>query len=180
MPKDLEIPLDLDEATRKKIRDSYSDGINSYVRGWSDEAVDRLRNRVEEQVAQGFRADRMADILKAEYGVTESRAKLIARQETGTLVAKYRQTRYEAVGIKKYIWSTSLDERVRPDHRVLNCRIFSFDDPPITDRATGRRNNPGEDFRCFPGDSKVDLAYGIEKCFRRWYTGESTTIILNS
>ena len=64
------------------------------------------------------------------------------------MVSKYRQIRYEDVGIRRYMWSTSGDVRVRHDHKELNGKIFYFDNPPITDKATGARNNPGEDFGC--------------------------------
>ena len=64
------------------------------------------------------------------------------------MVSKYRQIRYEEVGIDNYIWSTSHDSRVRHDHRELQGKVFSFSNPPITDKATGARNNPGEDFGC--------------------------------
>jgi len=73
---------------------------------------------------------------------------MIARQETSLFVSKYREERYTGAGITEYIWSTSKDQRVRPDHAALDHQVFSWDSPPVTDRATGKRNNPGADFGC--------------------------------
>lgn len=147
-PKSIEIPLELDDYARNRITEDYTDNINTFVDNWSSEAVERLRLKVEEQTVQGFRADKMAAIIQSEYGITKKRAKFIARQETSLLVSKYRQVRYEQAGINQYRWSTSQDERVRKDHRDLNNRIFSWDSPPIVDKATGRKAHPGEDFMC--------------------------------
>ncbi|GAG93926.1 unnamed protein product, partial [marine sediment metagenome] len=63
-------------------------------------------------------------------------------------VSEYKQQRYLDIGITKYEWSTSNDERVRDDHKQLDGKIFSFKTPPVVDRRTGRRANPAEDFGC--------------------------------
>ena len=63
------------------------------------------------------------------------------------LTSKFKQAKYQQAGISKYKWSIS-NVRTRPDHRALNGKIFSFDDPPITNQETGDKNNPGEDFGC--------------------------------
>jgi SPP1 gp7 family putative phage head morphogenesis protein len=63
------------------------------------------------------------------------------------LTSKFKQVKYESVGVSKYKWSIS-NVRTRPDHKALNGKVFSFDDPPISNTSTGARNNPGEDFGC--------------------------------
>lgn len=147
-PKDLEIPMGMSEAQKNKVTEDYSENLNLSISGWSDTAVMRLREKVEAHVAEGFRADKLQETIMSEYAITKSKAKFIARQETSLLVSKYRQTRYEDAGINKYRWSTSHDERVRDDHKILDGRMFSFDQPPIIDRASGMRGNPGEGYRC--------------------------------
>ena len=147
-PEDLEIPVDMNETQEEKIHTDYTTNVHLSIKNLSDEAIERLRYRVQDEVGQGTRADKLKNILFAEYGVISNRAKFIARQETSLFVAKYRQVRYEDAGVNQYQWSTSNDERVREDHKDLNGRIFSWDQPPITDKRTGARNNPGEDFGC--------------------------------
>ena len=55
--------------------------------------------------------------------------------------------RYTNAGVKEYIWSTSNDQRVRPDHKELNGKTFSWGEAVI-DRTTGQKGNPGEAFGC--------------------------------
>ena len=50
-------------------------------------------------------------------------------------------------GHTRYIWQTAGDQRVRDTHRVLNGKIFDFNNPPIIDEL-GNRGNPGEDYQC--------------------------------
>lgn len=99
---------------------------------------------------------RPIDSLKRELfargDVSESRAELIARDQTLKTNAAINGARQESAGITKYVWSTSLDERVRgnpdgawpdaePSHYDLEGKIFSWDDPP-------EPGHPGEDYQC--------------------------------
>lgn len=147
-PADLEIPVEMNDASREKIKADYISNIDLKIKGWGADAIERVRDRVILEVGAGTRAEKLKDVLFSEFGVTESRVKFIARQETSLFVSKFRQTRYEDAGIDQYRWSTSNDERVRDDHKDLNNRVFSWDNPPIVDKRTGRKANPGEDFGC--------------------------------
>ena len=78
-------------------------------------------------------------------GVTERRAKLIARDQTSKLTGILNQTRQEAIGIDEYIWRTAKDERVagsptqpiknpnnpyHGDHYHREGKRFRWDSPP--------------------------------------------------
>lgn len=139
---------DFTDATRAQLTEALTTNTELGIRGWAAERIPQLRRRVEENVFKGMRTDKLARIIEAEFGVGKRKAEFLADQETGLLMAKYRQGRYQDVGVQEYIWQTSNDIRVRPDHAALNGRRFNFNAPPITDKATGRRNNPGEDYRC--------------------------------
>lgn len=138
----------LSTPVKKAIEQDYTTNLDKYIKEWQDEAIIRLRQRIEANTMEGFRSDRMVESIMAEDGVSRRKAEFLARQETSLLVSKYRQASYQEVGLNEYEWSTSHDARVRHDHRELNGRIFRFDNPPITDQATGARNNPGEDYNC--------------------------------
>jgi SPP1 gp7 family putative phage head morphogenesis protein len=148
MPKNLSVPMDMTPSMKDAIAEDYTHNLNLYIADWYDQEIIKLRGRVEEAVSEGYRADHLRDVLQAEYGVAERKAKFLARQETSLLVSKYRETRYKEANLSRYKWSTSHDIRVRHDHAELNGKIFSWDNPPITDQHTGARNNPGEDFNC--------------------------------
>lgn len=145
-PTDIEIPLE--PHLKLQLKQEYTENLNKYIQDWHDEEILRLREKVQQNVAKGFRAESMIESIVAERGVSQRKAEFLAKQETSLMVSKYRQIRYEDVGIRRYMWSTSGDVRVRHDHKELNGKIFSFDNPPITDKATGARNNPGQDYNC--------------------------------
>jgi SPP1 gp7 family putative phage head morphogenesis protein len=142
-PKDVETPYNVEH-----FKEAYNENLNLYINDWSSTAIYRLRSKMSEQVAQGFRADETSKIIQAEFGVSKNKAKFLARQETSLLVSAYREQRYTDAGYNEYIWQTSHDERVRSAHKELNGRKFSWNNPPIVDPATGRKAHPGEDFGC--------------------------------
>lgn len=87
-----------------------------------------LEAEVLKAVAQG-RTD-LAKILEQRFGVAESRARLIARDQVAKLNGQITQHRQTSLGIKKYRWSSSGDERVRKSHRALDGQVFEWSDPP--------------------------------------------------
>lgn len=102
--------------------------------------------RVEQTVLRGIQAGKPNSVIKEEikksYKVSESRAALIARDQTAKFNGDLNELRQTEVGVTKYIWSTSGDERVRDSHAEKDGEVFSWDDPPSD---TG---HPGEDFQC--------------------------------
>ena len=74
-------------------------------------------------------------------GVTENRAKLIARDQTAKLNSSLTQAQHESLGVTHYRWSTSKDERVRESHAENEGQVFSWDDPPET-------GHPGFEINC--------------------------------
>ncbi len=148
LPENLQIPMELTQQQKDNLANTYQKNLSEHLEDWKVEQIERLREKTQQNAALGYRADRLTGIIKSEFDVTRNRAKFIAWQETSQFVSKYRQDRYTNAGIKQYIWSTSKDSRVRPDHKVLDHQIFTWDMPPITNRTTGERNHPGQDFGC--------------------------------
>ncbi len=107
-----------------------------------------VRRVFEDPASYGAPWEDLRDALLARGAVSESRAELIARDQTLKLNGEIAQTRMRNAGVERYTWSTSLDERVREDHAALEGETFSWNDPPVVDAATGRREHPGQDFQC--------------------------------
>lgn len=106
----------------------------------------------------GIIAKEMRDI----FNLSENRARLIARDQTGKFHSRLTRLRYEGVGLERYKWRTLQDSRVRDDHEDLEGTIHEFSDPPVTvtrGARAGQRNNPGEDIqcRCWPEPIFEDL-----------------------
>ena len=104
--------------------------------------LDKVQNAVMQAMVQGALNKDLAEQLKKLGKDVESRAMLIARDQSSKLNAALTRARHEEVGIKKYMWSTSLDERVRDSHADKEGLIFEYANPPAD---TG---HPGHDFNC--------------------------------
>lgn len=104
--------------------------------------------RVEDLADELVKRDKIAAILEERASVSESRAELIARDQTLKLNGVLNRVKQTSAGIEDYIWSTSADERVRPDHAALDNTVQTWGSPPVTDTSTGATNEPGQDFQC--------------------------------
>lgn len=113
------------------------------VRGITDQFAQRLAQDVMRAASQGTRAADLAKDLTANYEWGRKRAKLIARDQIAELNGQLNKVRQQQVGVEKYQWSTSLDERVRPTHQVLEGQTFSWSEPGPDDG-----NHPGMAINC--------------------------------
>jgi len=77
--------------------------------------------------------------VKSILGATESRASLIADDQTYKLDGQIDRFKQQSIGLRTYIWRTMLDNRVRPKHMALEGkrRSWSSDWP-----------HPGQEIRC--------------------------------
>ncbi len=55
----------------------------------------------------------MGDVKSLKSTISNSRAKLLARDQVGKLNGRLTQRRQQDIGVEMYIWSTSRDERMR-------------------------------------------------------------------
>lgn len=131
----------------KMIAEKWSDNLNLYIKNWTLESIQRLRDRVLVNTFKGNRAQNLVGILEHDFGMSENKAKFLARQETALLMSQFREERFKSAGVQKYRWSTSGDSRVRERHRELNGQVFTWDNPPIIDEL-GHRGHPGQDYNC--------------------------------
>lgn len=112
------------------------------IRSLSSTYISRVQELVENNLQQGLRHESLVKEIRRIGKVTESRAKLIARDQTSKMNSSFNQVRQQQIGIEKYTWSTSGDERVRPEHASQDGQVFRWDTPPA---STG---HPGHDVQC--------------------------------
>lgn len=135
---------------KRRVSAEYTNNVHLEVQDWMREEITRLRKRVQEQAQAGVRYESMIEDIQKSYGVTQNKARFIARQETSLLMTKLAQTRYESAGVNEYKWQCvngSPAHPVRPMHKNLDGRVFRWDTPPIVDES-GNRKNPGQDYNC--------------------------------
>lgn len=104
-------------------------------------------------VRAGMRPSAMEKLLVDQFGVTERRAKMIARDQTAKLNGDLNRIRQQSAGFPYFEWDDSDDERVRKRHDEIARKvtaygpgIYRWDNPPLSDRGTPII--PGSDFSC--------------------------------
>src|SRR6185436_18478971 len=80
--------------------------------------------------------------IEERYGVSESKAKMLARDQVGKFNGELTRVRQGRLGVKSFIWRTSQDERVRDSHEEKEGETYEWENPPVD---TGI---PGADYQC--------------------------------
>ena len=109
--------------------------------------LDRASEMLAKAQTTGLRVEELAKNLQSKLDLSDSRAALIARDQTLKLNSEVAADRMQAVGVTEYVWVTSKDERVRDEHKALDGKTFSFNDPPVVAK-NGDRAAPGIYFQC--------------------------------
>lgn len=111
------------------------------IKSIPSQALDKLHGKIVAAVRRGGTVRDLTDAIRDEYGVTRSRAKLIANDQIGKLNGQLTQERQTRLGVKSYKWRGSLDERERDEHVAREGVVFTWDKPPPD-------GHPGEPIRC--------------------------------
>ena len=117
------------------------------IRSLPSEAAERVAERVQNGIAQGLRAETVAAEIYQTGGVALSRAKTIARTETGRAATTLQAARAQHAGSQTFIWRTAGDADVRKSHKLLNGTTHRWDQPPVCD-SPDIRALPGCTFNC--------------------------------
>ena len=104
-------------------------------------------------VRAGNRPSAITSLLVDQFGVTERRAKMIARDQTSKVNGDLTAKRQQESGFDYFEWDDSDDERVRKRHSdiaekvtVYGKGVYSWSSPPLSDK--GVPIIPGQDFQC--------------------------------
>lgn len=150
------ITPELTPQQKQEIARTYTNNLKEYViKDFGDERIPEMRRKVQEAVLNGQRRDDVQKMLETDYGVASRKAKFLARNETGIMLAQYKKATYKGMGFDKFIWNTIMDGKERQLHADLNGTTWSYDDPPIIDERTGRHGLPGETYNCYHKDTEV-------------------------
>jgi len=151
-------PLKSEPWLRPYLQDFTTQNV-SLIKGIPEFAVNSMEQMVTGSVLRGdskkFLTSQIVDLL----GISETRAKRIARDQSNKMYGTLTELRANFNGWNFYEWNTSNDSKVRSipetnkqsDHARLDGKIYKFSEPPITVQAgkrAGERNNPGQDIQC--------------------------------
>lgn len=151
--KGLTVPPQLTTSEADRITSEWQENMELWIKDFAEEEISKLRKDIRKTILAGGRYESIVGAIQRSYGVTERKAKFLARQETALLMTKFKETRYTSAGIQEYKWRNVAGSKlhpVRPSHKLLDGKIFRWDDPPITTLPSepARRNNPGQDYNC--------------------------------
>ena len=73
------------------------------------------------------------------WGIARRRAAFIAQDQAAKLSSELTRIRQEEAGFDKYVWRSTGDSRVRPEHAALNGRVMEWDKPHPTEGHPGYR-----------------------------------------
>lgn len=130
------------------------------IKSIEDKFLDEVAITIQTSYSSGLSANTITKQIKQKFGVTENRARLIARDQIGKLHSDVVRDEHLTLGITEYKWLTSNDERVRASHKVMNDKICSWFDATIykdsvNDKEWKKRSSiggvelhPGQDYQC--------------------------------
>lgn len=144
--RSLAVTPNITDAAKRAIADEYAENMKLYIKDFARDEIIKLREKVQENTYAGNRASSLAKLIEKENGVSNRKAKFLAKQETKLLMGSYRRNRYKAAGVVKYKWSSSHDERVRHQHRENDGKVFFWGEAIIDEKGT--RGDPSEAFGC--------------------------------
>lgn len=157
-----------DAGERARLAANYTQNLKLWIKKWAAEDIPRLRQEIEANVRSGARASALVDRIATRYKVAQSKARFLARQESGLFMSEYHKERYIEAGVPRYVWRTSKDCDVRDTpnggHRALEGRVFSWHEgAPAKHMSNGKNNNPSSDFQCrCVAQPLVDTAYNAK------------------
>jgi SPP1 gp7 family putative phage head morphogenesis protein len=123
------------------------------IKSIPEQYLGQVRSIVNTNVRAGLRPSAMIPQLQKQFGVTERRARFIARDQTAKLNGDLAKKRQIDAGFPYFQWDDSDDERVRTNHSDIANRvtaygkgIYRWDNPPLSDDGTPII--PGQDYNC--------------------------------
>lgn len=122
------------------------------IRGLTGDVAKRLESSLLQALTQGVNNAEIAKIIGREFGISRKRAALIARDQAASFNGNLNRIRQTAMGVTEYVWSSSLDSRVRgnpegkypratPSHWAREGKTFKWSEPP-------EGGAPGEAIQC--------------------------------
>lgn len=99
----------------------------------------------------GLSDEALAQYLKTIRGISDRRAKTIARDQTHKALSNLIKAKAQQYGAEYYIWDTAKDERVSRGyggHRQLQGRIYRYDKATAIIDSYGSKGHTGQRVNC--------------------------------
>jgi SPP1 gp7 family putative phage head morphogenesis protein len=125
--------------------DHFAHENASNIKSLSAEETNTIEKIVMRAISSGTPHQQVAEKIQQRLGITERKARFIARDQLGSLYGQIARSRHRELGVTRYVQRTVGDGKVRPLHRRYQAESlahpFSYDDPP-------EDGIPGEAYGC--------------------------------
>lgn len=115
--------------------------------------LEEVQTLVMANMRSGMRPGFIEKALKEQFGVTQRRAKVIARDQTSKIQGELAEKQQKSAGFEYFQWIDSDDSRVRHRHSEIANKvtaygkgIYRWDNLPLS--ADGKPIKPGSDYQC--------------------------------
>lgn len=163
--KAIGIPVYTNETWLNQYLQSFSAQNVQLITKLKEETSSEINRIVQSGLQQGKRVEEIrkellsTDLKPGVFSKVRTRAELIARDQVGKLTGQLTKLRQNELGVQYYTWRTSLDERVRDSHQVLEGKLCDWNDPTVYSDDNGKswksrssidgfEGEPGQDFQC--------------------------------
>ncbi len=139
----------LSQQMRKAVQDNIE-----LIRSIPTEYLDRVKETLSTAWQEGVGFEQAGKMLERDFATTESRAALIARDQTQKMAGQFNRERQQQVGIDKYKWRCT-HRNTRPEHLAMETGgeggqgIYRWSEPgPLKGTIDGEPCHPGDDIAC--------------------------------
>lgn len=133
-------PIEFDEWMDDYIQSSITQNVG-YIKSIEVQYHSKVETVVYEGVKNGTSTKQIREQIVKQLHVSESKAQFLAVDQSGTIHGQLVAKRHLNMGVKKFEWVTSNDERVRKSHQALGSKLFSYKQLPS-------EGLPGTPYRC--------------------------------
>jgi len=123
------------------------------IRSIPGKYLEEVQTQVMANMRAGMRPSYIEKALQEQYGVTQRRAKMIARDQTSKIQGELAEKQQTSAGFEYFQWVDADDERVRTRHRAIDEKvtaygkgIYRWDNLPLSDKGVPIK--PGSDYQC--------------------------------
>lgn len=88
--------------------------------------LEEVQTLVMGNMRSGMRPGYIEKALQEQFGVTQRRARVIARDQTSKIQGELNRKQQQGAGFTHFRWLTSHDSRVRHDHDVFEHRVTKY------------------------------------------------------
>lgn len=123
------------------------------IKSIPEQYLDQVGTLVIANMRAGMRPSFIAQAMQEQFGVTQRRARFIARDQAAKIQGELAERQQRAAGFEYFEWIDSDDSRVRHRHRQIAEKVtpygkgvYRWDDLPLNEN--GLPIKPGQDYNC--------------------------------